>query len=149
MASPETQPEVLCIDDNPEFCQLIDQITQLSGHRLKSCSDPREALELLTQGSEAYYAIFVDHIMPEITGEELAKYIRQMDRLTPIVMISGTQFKPEEFERMRNIGIDKFICKPFDIDEILETLTAVPQIRSQRESSNNNPYWQSYSNVIL
>lgn len=65
--------------------------------------------------------VITDIMMPIVDGLEMSKDIKKISRDTPIVVLSAFSEK-ERLLKAINIGIDKYLMKPIDIDELIDTL---------------------------
>ena len=83
-----------------------------------------EALKLLP--SKEFSLIITDINMPDINGLELINFVKNDKRFknVPIVIIS-TENSDNDRRRGLEIGADAYVKKPFDIDELKETVMRV------------------------
>ncbi len=65
--------------------------------------------------------VITDIMMPIIDGLEMSRDIKKISRDTPIVVLSAFNEKDRLMSAI-NIGIDKYLMKPIDTDELLSTL---------------------------
>ena len=67
--------------------------------------------------------VLLDIEMPRMDGFEVARQIRRDERLSdlPIVMISS-RTGDKHTERARELGVNRFLGKPFQENELLETI---------------------------
>ena len=115
-------PTILIVDDEPHLRTLIHQT-------LEELED--EGVELLTasNGEEALATIqavkpnlvFLDVMMPKLSGFDVCKRTKQELGLTGIYIVLLTA-KGQEFDRQRGqeVGADLYMTKPFDPDALLE-----------------------------
>ncbi len=82
--------------------------------------------------------IFLDIMMPDVSGMEMLNQIRMMDDAPPVVMVTANRAVESAVEAMK-LGAFDYICKPFNIDELrlvaekaLENRTLVNEVRSLR-----------------
>ena len=78
----------------------------------------KDGLRLIKVG--CYDLVFTDHDMPEMTGVELVRQIREIDKDTKISIISGYP-NMEEFVA-KSIGADEYLGKPLNLDTLTEVL---------------------------
>ena len=78
--------------------------------------------------------VLSDIMMPLLDGYGLAKEIRSYDEIVPIIFMSARDDKPSKQMGYR-IGIDDYITKPFDLDEIVYKVIAIKR-RLKIESIN-------------
>lgn len=114
--------KILIADDEKDIVGLLKDRVVIKGHLADTAHDGKEALKLIKSGS--YDLIFLDHKMPELTGLELLKYIRQNNLPLKVAMITGYEDVNEFF--MKKMGADEYLSKPIkmkDIDDIIDKYT--------------------------
>jgi type IV pilus assembly protein PilB len=123
---PPPLPRVLVVDDDPSVCGFIEA-TLTGVADVVSAGTAQEGLALAGTGS--YDALLVDHGLPDLTGVELIRLLRQdpITLNTPIVLITGTD--SAEVERdARRAGADDYLAKPVEPllleERVLRVLTA-------------------------
>lgn len=67
--------------------------------------------------------ILMDLMLPMKSGEEVLRSLREVKK-TPVIVLSAKSDVHNRIELLR-LGADDFICKPFDIDEVILRLEAV------------------------
>ncbi|MCC6196729.1 MAG: response regulator [Burkholderiales bacterium] len=105
---------ILVAEDNATNQAIIQQLLESAGHAVFLTRDGEEALDAyeLQQPDLA----ILDFNMPERSGVEVTKAIRQMEPTgvrMPIIILSAS-VTPETRERVREAGADDFVGKPFD-----------------------------------
>ncbi|WP_373048467.1 response regulator [Vulgatibacter sp.] len=107
---------ILCIDDDPQFCDAIAGVLADAGYRAVAA---RTAGEGLQHAREIDLAI-VDLHLRGLSGDELVRAIREV-RPIPVILTSGV---PPEDGRLiaRRCGAQHFLAKPFDLDELLRVV---------------------------
>lgn len=105
---------VLVADDEKLYCQMLKDFFSKRGFSVDTATDGRSAALLLEKSN--YDLIFIDCNMPELSGVELARVLKDMPRQGRKVMISGYDLIDEDF--LRNLDINFFLKKPFSFDEI-------------------------------
>ena len=101
---------------------MSGRLLERAGYRVLTARDGVEALELLAEVVPD--AMLVDIEMPRMDGFDLTRNIRGDARLAkvPIVMItSRTADKHQDFAR--EIGVDAYLGKPYQEEELLARLT--------------------------
>jgi DNA-binding NtrC family response regulator len=121
---------ILLADDEEKILKRLGRALRDEGHEVVEASSGREAQRLLAE--RAFDLFVVDNLMPGLTGLEL---IREVAATMPeserpqIVMMTAqgsTQIVREAFK----LGVEDFLEKPFEIDELLALATR--SVRSQR-----------------
>jgi len=109
----------LVVEDNLINQKVISAILNKLKIEVHIASNWRECLKLLENNSYDY--IFMDIQMPEVTGFELTKMIRDKGIKTPIIAVSGNVVDEIKVQAM-NVGMDDFIVKPIKSSEIIRML---------------------------
>ena len=116
------RPRVLLVEDDADLRMLIAQVLERDGCEVIQASDGTEALEVL---GEQYLAeqtrpidlVISDVQLPGWTGLQILQGIRERDRITPIILITG--FGDQEVRRRaRQFGVTAFFDKPFESDDL-------------------------------
>ena len=61
--------------------------------------------------------------MGEMTGLELARRLKDIDPLVPVILLSG--WAMEQGDPLRDAGIDEVLLKPCSIDDLLEAIQGI------------------------
>ena len=112
---------VACIDDNLQFCSLLENTLTKIGHRCLIVQDPIQALPLLLQHNPEI--IFLNLFMPIVSGYEICGQIRRIARfkVTPIIFISENLSVVEKL-RAKMAGATDFMTKPIDEAQLIRIL---------------------------
>ncbi|MDX1523393.1 MAG: response regulator [Anaerolineae bacterium] len=116
-----TTTKVLYIDDDFQNGTLMKRVLEADGYDVSLAAN---GVSGLTQASsERHDLILLDVNMPDLSGYEVARSLRQMynTRHIPILLISATFNSKEEYLQ---VGCDGFISKPIDVDHISEQIAA-------------------------
>ncbi len=108
--------KILIIEDEKEMAATYGQILSSSGLDYVVCTEPKEALALVSQ--EKPEVVLCDLRMPEIDGMELVERIKAEWPHLPVVMITGYATIDVAVEAMQK-GASDFLAKPFPPDELL------------------------------
>ena len=111
---------VLVVDDVEANLYVIKGLLSFYDLHIETCSNAYEALEKIRFG-KTYDIIFMDHIMPGMTGMEAAKNLREMGYSQPIIALTADVFIGRSDEFIRN-GFDGFIAKPIHVVQLNATL---------------------------
>ena len=114
---PDRPPyRILIVDDDAEFLVLHASHVTALGYDVETASDGIEALEKLPLDIDL---VLLDAKMPGMDGFEVARRIRSMPEYSylPIVMATGLT-KPEDRRRALEVGINDFVTKPIDPQEL-------------------------------
>jgi two-component system response regulator (stage 0 sporulation protein F) len=115
---------VLIVDDEKRLAFSLGQTLQIDfpDCRVDTANSGEEALSALA--SKTYDLIIADVRMPGVSGLELIKGVRYLDAEVPIILMTG--YGSELLRRQAaTLGVDHYIDKPFDIDELISLVGAL------------------------
>jgi len=113
---------ILVADDDPINMLLISEVLRRVGFEVIQVSNGKEALERLPHCDPVM--IFMDVNMPEMDGYTTTRHIRQMAEpwcSLPIIALTADAMKGDR-EKCLEAGMNKYISKPFRLEEIDEVL---------------------------
>ncbi len=114
--------KILVVEDDKDLNCLVCRALELGGYKVTEAQDGKIALEILEK--EKFDMIITDIMMPNVDGFEFAKTVRINDKTTPIIFMSAKTDKPSKMYGYQ-IGIDDYIVKPFDVDELTMKVSAL------------------------
>lgn len=127
--------KLLVVDDNEINCDVMQEILTAKGHQVTSALGGRAALDYLR--NERPDLVFLDLMMPEVSGEDVLKTMRQDPSLRDIPTILITARASEE-DRLLGLalGADDYIAKPIISEEVvLRVRNTLSRIALARETS--------------
>jgi DNA-binding NtrC family response regulator len=106
---------ILIVDDEKSLLDLLSIVLKKDGYRVKTCLTPARVFELFDK--EAFDLVICDIKLPEISGLEILKYVRENRPETPVIMITAYGSLKQAVEALKAGAID-YILKPFDVEEL-------------------------------
>jgi CheY-like chemotaxis protein len=121
-----THPTLLVVDDDPSIRRLLNQVLCIDYDVVEAASG-EEAVELLE--TTTVDGAVVDVMMPGMDGFELVSHIRGQPDLAelPLVMLTALD-DPQHRQRARDLGVDSYITKPFEIELLEATLNLLVEV---------------------
>ncbi|MCL2236068.1 MAG: ATP-binding protein [Defluviitaleaceae bacterium] len=115
---PEPMPygRVLVVDDVDANIYVANGLLELYELEIETCSSGVCAVQKIEDG-QVYDIIFMDQMMPEMTGTEAAAAIRGMGYTNPIVALTANALVGQADEFMRS-GFDGFLSKPIQTAQL-------------------------------
>lgn len=116
---------VLLVEDSRAVRDFVSSILeQLGDFEVVEVENGFDALRALPRA--AYSVVVTDVNMPDVSGIELTRFIRQSAKHAhvPIIVISTDALHPD-VERAMKAGATAFLAKPFSAEEFLATLAKV------------------------
>jgi len=114
--------KILVADDDDLSRRLMRVILTQEGHRVEVAADGIEALEAVK--NHKFDIVFMDLHMPDMDGMEASRKIRAWengDSHTFIVALTAS-YLPEIGQALFDSGIDNYISKPFEVEQIQKLL---------------------------
>jgi len=123
IVKPTLQPCVLLVEDDRSVRRYLEVTLQRSGYQVVTAADGLEAMKLAL--SSPIDVIVTDAIMPNLSGQELARFLRSNPKLShlPIVMLTG-QENHEAWAGGENL-IDAFLIKPVRAEDLKSCLAGL------------------------
>ncbi|OPZ60863.1 MAG: Cyclic di-GMP phosphodiesterase response regulator RpfG [Deltaproteobacteria bacterium ADurb.Bin510] len=107
--------KVLIVDDDPGIRETLTELIEQLGYATSTAEDGLAALEKLKDGP--LLCVLTDIMMPNMTGLELIKRIKQFNLSLPVIVITGYASVEIAIDAMK-YGASDFISKPFKIKQI-------------------------------
>ena len=111
---------ILVVDDEKQITRMLRASLQSSGYQVSVAGNGLEAYELFE--AERPDLIITDLAMPEMTGLELTRAVRQV-ALTPIIVLSVRDTDAMKVKALDE-GADDYLTKPFSMPELLARVRA-------------------------
>jgi excisionase family DNA binding protein len=121
--------KVLIVDDDAEIVELLMDVLDKDGRfELKTASSGYEA-GMATERFQPEL-ILLDYMLPDVNGNIVCQTIKKNPQFEniKIIIISGV-VKQEEIAQLLKSGAEDFIRKPFDINELINKITAALQMK--------------------
>ena len=110
---------LLVIDDDPDILQLLKIGLQNNGFLVDAFTNPKEALQSFKSNAKEFCLVLSDFRMPELSGIELAKEVREINSDVKIVIITA-------FEIMDRVSlslyVDDLVRKPIRIKKLTDKI---------------------------
>jgi response regulator RpfG family c-di-GMP phosphodiesterase len=107
-----SQMKVLSIDDNTNNLMMVEFFAKSLDLLVDSYSNPVEAI--MAAEIKAYDIVLVDYMMPSMNGIEFIKAFRQIDTVSPIIMITALGDDIDVQLRALEVGATDFMSKPIN-----------------------------------
>jgi CheY-like chemotaxis protein len=112
---------VLVVDDDDVIRQLIVVNLELEGFQVHVAVDGQDALDKVKQVRP--HVVTLDIMMPRLDGWEAATRLRADPETADIrVILLSARAQEADLRRGDRIGVDAYLTKPFDPDELIDTV---------------------------
>ena len=130
----ERAGRILVAEDNHINVTVVRTVLEHAGYQVEAATTGAEALDLLR--SHRFDLVFMDISMPKVDGIEATRRIRAgevrgVDRTMPIVAITAHAMQGDR-ERFLSAGMDDYLAKPFNKDQMLRIADSLIGARDGR-----------------
>lgn len=112
---------ILIIDDDNDLSLIISDMLESYGYKVSHAGNASEAFDMLSENK--YHLILLDINLPETTGFEVCKSLREVSSV-PVIFASA---RTSETDRITgfDIGSDDYLPKPYSMKELLSRVNAL------------------------
>ncbi|WP_170763624.1 response regulator [Ruegeria lacuscaerulensis] len=128
---------ILAVDDDPSILELLDSVLAAFGYKdVVTARSGREALQILSEPTEAFDCLLLDVQMPQMNGINLCEEARKIPGYlyTPIIMVTAMvqkQYIDEAFEA----GATDYVTKPFEFSDLKQRLSDAYRMAAERRAA--------------
>ncbi|MCF8359962.1 MAG: response regulator transcription factor [Prolixibacteraceae bacterium] len=145
--------KILLVEDDTSLGFLLVDFLESNGFDVKLYRDGESGLNGYKSG-EFHFCIF-DVMLPGIDGFSLAQRVRAENKTIPIIFLTARSMKNDKIKGF-DLGIDDYITKPFDEDELLCRINAImnryniaPERKTPGHLFNIGKFTFDYKNQLL
>jgi CheY-like chemotaxis protein len=141
--------DILLAEDNPANRMVAGVTLRQAGFRVHEVENGRDALEAVRRSR--FDVVLMDCRMPVMDGYMAAKHIRQLptpSNRVPIIALTASAFK-EDRERAEHAGMDDFVSKPFQGEELVAKCIAWAKAEAAHEAQSQVDFLSSLMGIFL
>ena len=140
--------KILVVDDDIAINELVKVNLELQGYNVIQAYNGVEGFAKAKQ--EEPNLIILDVMMPEVDGYTVARRIKQCPEIseTPIIMLTALSELDNKVEGF-DIGVDDYLTKPFEIDELIVRVRALLKRTNQIPKSSATRELLTYKEITL
>jgi CheY-like chemotaxis protein len=110
---------LLLVDDDEMSSQILGFILAAEGYEVEQATTGNEAIKKYSEAK--YDLIFLDYVLPDMRGHEVAKKLKQIAPDAKLVLLSGFSNEEEESEKL----YERVLLKPVPPDAIVKTISEI------------------------
>jgi len=124
--------KILIVEDNFDSSEMLRTLLEHDGHQVIATKDGREGLAEFERGH--YWLVISDWLMPELDGLEMVRRIRasKLNYYPYIILVTALSGKAKFLAAM-DAGVDDFMTKPYDPDELRARIIVAERIVKLQE----------------
>lgn len=139
--------KILIVEDDGEIAFLLQQFLLRKNYESDIANNGLDAMSYYEKANNSnlpYQAIFLDLMLPDLSGEKILQQIRKNSDI-PILIISAKGEVNSKISLLQN-GADDYITKPFVFEEVLARLETV--LRRSKKSFDQHLVY-TYKDIVL
>jgi len=113
---------ILVVDDESDMRMALGNVISRLGHKVFEAGDGPAALEFLAK--ERADLVLLDIRLPGMDGVQILRTLRETDKTTPVIMVTGYGSVESAVEVMQ-LGASHYLAKPFSNQELRDTVERV------------------------
>lgn len=130
---------ILIIEDESKIARLLEMELTYEGYTVGCAITGREGLVKALSGE--YDVILLDIMLPELSGLEVLRRLRETDKYTSVILLTARDATPDKVSGL-DLGANDYITKPFEIEEVFARIRSClrnrkinTEVTSQKEST--------------
>jgi DNA-binding response OmpR family regulator len=114
---------ILVVEDHEPMLGAIESVLKMTGYAVSTAVNGVDALRTMEETQPDL--LIVDILMPEMDGYALYQEVQERPewRSTPFIFLTSMAER-EDIQKGRELGVDSYITKPFDPEELLAAVRA-------------------------
>src|SRR5574344_882208 len=119
-----TNKRIFLVEDDRNFGTVLKAYLEINGFAVTWVSDGQLALSTFRDNGGEFDLCLLDVMLPNIDGFTIAREIRELDPVLPLIFLTAKNLKEDVMEGY-NIGADDYVTKPFDSEILILKINAV------------------------
>jgi two-component system response regulator PilR (NtrC family) len=125
---------ILVVDDEESMRRLLEIALGKEGYRLALAESGKKAIDTFDKSS--YDLVISDIKMPDMSGVEVLRHIKETDPSVPVIMVTAYASAETAVEALR-LGAYDYLTKPFKLEELKANIrNALEKVRLKRENES-------------
>jgi len=117
-------PKILVVDDEPDITASFQSFFGRRGFSVNTTASGKDALDIIKTSKPDL--VFLDLTLEEMNGKEVLKKLREYDKNTKVIIVTGHTIDSENEEKEFNLlGISAYLNKPLILDDLVTIVESV------------------------
>ena len=118
------QPKILVVDDEPDITASFQSFFGRRGFLVNTAASGKDALDIIKTSRPDL--VFLDLTLPEMHGKEVLKELREFDKKTKVIIVTGHALESEDEDKeFQSLGISAYLNKPIVLEELAGIVESV------------------------
>ena len=137
---------ILFVEDEKRLADLFKDAIGERFHTFTLASDGEDGLQKYQKNMPD--VVITDIMMPKMTGLEMVKEIKSINKDTPVIILSAYN-ETDKLLNAIDLGVIKYFLKPFDPEEVLEYISSLKEILEEKLLNLCDGFQYSYEKNSL
>jgi DNA-binding response OmpR family regulator len=126
--------KILIVEDEPQLGTYLKRAVEEEGYAVELLTNGREAYEYIEDFGDELDLIILDILLPELSGLQICRKIRKKNIAVPVLMLTARDEESDKIEGLDS-GADDYLTKPFSLPELLARVRSLMR-RAHGEITN-------------
>ena len=118
--------KLLIVDDDPDIAHVLKQGLLKKRFLVSAFTSPEEALQSFKSNSKDYCLILSDIRMPELSGIQLARKVKEINPNVKVVLMTSFEIRDNEFSKVfPSTHVDGFVQKPISVKDLTNKILSI------------------------
>jgi DNA-binding NtrC family response regulator len=118
--------KLLIVDDDSDIVHVLKQGLLKNRFLVSAFTSPEEALQNFQSNSEDYCLMLSDIRMPQLSGMQLARKVKEINPKVKVVLMTSFEIKDNEFSKVfPSTQVDGFVQKPIDMNDLANRILGI------------------------
>ncbi len=122
---------ILVVDDDPSSREIVAKALEYEGYQTRQCESGNDGLKVMNEWVP--HLILLDVNMPGLNGIETLARLRVRDEYVSVIFVSADCLR-DDVVRGLDAGADDYVCKPFDVMELMSRVRSQLRIKDLNDS---------------
>jgi DNA-binding NtrC family response regulator len=118
--------KLLIVDDDSDIVHVLKQGLLKNRFLVSAFTSPEEALQNFQSNSEDYCLMLSDIRMPQLSGMQLARKVKEINPKVKVVLMTSFEIKDNEFSKVfPSTQVDGFVQKPIGMNDLANKILGI------------------------
>lgn len=141
-----TKQKILIVEDEEKIARVLELELSFEGYEVGKALDGLSGFQLFQE--QDWDLIILDVMLPGISGIELLRRIRSVDKHTAIIMLTAKNSIEDKVSGL-DLGANDYMTKPFEIEELLARIRANLRTQTPVQVVEKHDEWMTVGDLQL
>lgn len=127
---------ILVVEDDKDEREFLKTFLEAKGYKVELARDGGQAHSAFVMHQPDF--VLMDVILPRESGYEVCERMKSIDVNVPVMMLTAIDFE-DAYNLALRVGADGYLTKPYDPEELVETITSLAEAAWRRSHGIDDP----------